>query len=363
MINIQKLNPKKILIINTFGIGDVLFTTPFISNLKTNLPGVEIGYVGNRRTEPTLLDNPEVDKVFVYERDEFMAVYNQSKLKFLKKIKGFLKLIKNENYDIVFDFSLNTTASFYMLLIGIKYRLGFNYRNRGHFLTHKIPFLGFEKKHVVEFYLDLLEEIGLSVHTRELVMHIDAKDQKWAEDFLAENGLTDKQTLVGVLPGGGASWGKDAYYRRWSQENYAKLVDKMVEKFGVNIILMGDKSEKELCSEVLERSHSRVVSAFGQTNIGQFAALMSKCRLVVLNDGGPVHVAVATKTKSVAIFGPVDEHVYGPFGSPQRHFIARKDIACSPCYKRFRMVDCDHVSCLNTLTVEDVFKKVEEALK
>ena len=62
--------PRKILIINIFGIGDVLFTTPIISNIKENLPDCFIGYVCNKRTAPVLTSNPKVDKVFIFEKDE-----------------------------------------------------------------------------------------------------------------------------------------------------------------------------------------------------------------------------------------------------------------------------------------------------
>ena len=83
--------PKKILVVNTFGIGDVLFTTPFISNLKINFPNCFIGYVGNRRTSTLLESNDDIDQVHVYERDEFKEIYNASKIQFLAKLKKSIK--------------------------------------------------------------------------------------------------------------------------------------------------------------------------------------------------------------------------------------------------------------------------------
>ena len=64
----EKKYKKRILIINIFGIGDVLFTTPMISNLKESDPDAYLGYVCNRRTATVLESNPKVDKIFVYER-------------------------------------------------------------------------------------------------------------------------------------------------------------------------------------------------------------------------------------------------------------------------------------------------------
>ena len=66
------MSVKKILIINTFGIGDVLFTTPMISNLRLAYPECTIAYLANRRTADFLKFNPDIYQVFVYERDEFV---------------------------------------------------------------------------------------------------------------------------------------------------------------------------------------------------------------------------------------------------------------------------------------------------
>jgi len=362
MVNLKQLNPKKILVINTFGIGDVLFTTPFVSNLKANFPDAIIAYLGNRRTASLLEDNIHIDKVFIYERDEYNAVYKESKIKFLKKLKSGLDEIKNEQFEVVFDFSLNRSINLLTKIAGIKYRIGFNFKNRSPYLTDSVSFEGFEAKHVAQHYLDLLTPLGLDTYDTELQMPISDEDQKWADQYLADQNINRSTKLIGVIPGAGESWGKEARYRRWSTDKYAELVDKLIEKFSVKIILMGAKHELELCEKVKKSDKKGIIEACGKTTIGQLAALLTKCNLVVLNDGGPLHIAVAAKAKTVSIFGPVDEHVYGPFGMPQNHVVAKKNLACQPCYRRFRMTNCDHISCLETLEVDDVLKKIEKIL-
>ena len=94
---------KKILIINTYGIGDVLFTTPVISNLRRAYPHASIAYLANRRTADFLKLNCDIAQVFVYERDEFVG--NSSK--YLELFNS----IKQQAFDVVFDFSLNSSFS------------------------------------------------------------------------------------------------------------------------------------------------------------------------------------------------------------------------------------------------------------
>jgi len=353
--------PKKILIINIFGIGDVLFTTPLIANLKQHYPDVSLGYVCNQRTAPMLERLPQIDRVFIYERDVFHSVYKKSKIEFLGKIKEFVREIKKEQYDVVFDLSMNTFTGFFAWMAGIQNRAGFNYKNRGIFLNKKVELEGYEGKHVIEYYLDFLKGLNIPITNRHMVLPLSLEDEQWTQDFLSKEGIKKEGSIIGIVPGGGASWGKDAAYKRWPVEKYAKLVDKLIEKFSVEIILMGNSNEQDLCEKAANLAHNQVHLACGKTSITQFAALSAKCTLNIVNDGGPLHIAVAAGAKTLSIFGPVDECVYGPYPN-ENHTVITRNIACRPCYHRFRRASCSHISCLNKISVEDVLKGAGEKL-
>ena len=362
--------PRKILIINLFGIGDVLFTTPLIRRLKRRFPEVFIGYAANKRAAGVLENNFRIDRVFIYERDEYQAVYKKSKWQFVKQMCGLINRIREEHFDLAIDLSLNGSVSFLLWAVGIKNRIGFNYKNRSPWLTRKIRLEGYENKHVVEYYLGLLEEItglpksnaslpGSEAESLELV--ILEKDRQWAYEVLREKGIAGQKFIIGLVPGGGASWGKEAVYKRWAPEKYAQLADKIIEKFKADIILLGDQNEEELCARVSRGMEGSCLNLCGATTLTQLAALCAKCAVVVVNDGGPLHIAVAAGTKTVSIFGPVDERVYGPYPA-ESHLIVKKDIACRPCYRQFRMAHCEHISCLQRIKVEEVLEKVGEIL-
>ena len=360
-MNLLTRPPKKVLIINIFGIGDVLFTTPLISNLKLALPDLQIGYLCNRRTVEALENNRKINRIFVYERDAFNAVYQKSRPAFVKKMLAFWYDIRKERYDAVIDVSLSSFTSFFTWVIGIPRRIGYDFKGRSFYLNKKFPMDGYENKHVVEYYLRLLEDVGIPVKVKSLELAVSSKDQTWAAAFLKNHGVGFQKKLIGLVPGGGASWGKDAVYKRWSAENYAKLADKIVEKFASDIILLGDTEEMELCRRVGELMHSHPTVACGETTLGQFAALTAKCHAVILNDGGPLHIAAAAGAKTVSIFGPVDDRVYGPYPL-SGHKVVKKDLPCRPCYRGFRRASCEHISCLHRITVDDVLKEVEKIL-
>ena len=343
----------KILIINPYGIGDVLFTTPVIRNLREAYPQAEIVYLANRRTADLIQFDPDIARVFVYERDEFVGNH--------RKYIGLFNTIRRERFDLVFDFSLNSSFGFLTAAGGIRKRVGFDYRKRGGFLTDRLLLTGFEEKHIVEYYLDLLRLLKIPVKTREMRLDVPSQDIQWAGDWLIKHHVDQSKPLLAVLPGGGASWGAAARYKRWPAFKYAQLIDKIVENFDAGIILMGDPKEEELCREVVSLAHFPLHFAVGETSLLGLAALLKRCRGAIVNDGGPLHVATAVGTRTISIFGPVDPQVYGPF-PPSGHIVVQKNLPCQPCYRRFRMASCGHISCLGELSVDEVYRKVQQIL-
>lgn len=351
----------KILIINIFGIGDVLFTAPLISNLKAAYPDSYIGYLCARRTSSLLEGNPSINRIFVYERDELEAVRRKSPARYWKALGKLMGDIRKEQFELALDVSMNSFMGFLAWAARIPRRVGFDYKGRGFFLNKKIFLDGYEDKHVVDYYLDLLAEIGVPVRQKMMELPLSAEVMEWVAKFLEGNHISGRGPVIGLVPGGGESWGKDALYKRWPAERFAKLADKLIEKSAAQIILLGSSAESELCQEVARGMRHPCLSACGKTSLSQFAALTRQCSLVVTNDGGPLHVAVAAGGKTVSIFGPVDEGVYGPYPA-QGHKVVKKNLACQPCYRRFRRASCEHIRCLADLSVEEVFGKVEEIL-
>ncbi len=351
---------KRFLIINPYGIGDVLFTVPLIKNIKANVPDAFIGYVANRRAAPLLEEWPAIDKVTIYDRDEYKAVSDRSKLKFLKLLHKTRKELAAEKYDMVFDLSLTWYAGFYCRLAGIKERVGLNYKNRSPFLTKKKFLGGFEGRHVAEFYLDLLRLTGFTVQPQSMSIPVPASYDLWAEEFLRAANLST-ENLVVICPGGGASWGKDAAFKRWPAAQYAELTQRVIADFHADVILMGNQAEESLCKEIQSLVKWPLFNACGTTNLLQTMAILKKSRLAVVNDGGLLHMAVAAGTRTVSIFGPVDEKVYGPYSNGP-HRVVTNPVACRPCYRNFRRAACEHIRCLQGVAVEGVFSAVKDLI-
>lgn len=355
---------KKILIANIFGIGDVLNTTPLIGNLKKIYGAkISIDYLCNARAKPVVENVPGIDKIFIYEKDDFVNLWKKSKRECLRKIFKLFWGLKEERYDTVLDFTLSREFGFLFMLSGISRRAGLSYKKRGIFLTHKVPFEAFKDKHVIEYYFDVLRCLDIRVIENNMCLSPDEKSLAWAENYLKEKHI-DNSRFIAIVPGGGASWGAQAERRRWAPENFSRVADILLEK-KYQIIFIGDTEEQELCTKAANNMKVPVAFIENALTLKQYIALLSKSALVLCNDGGPLHITTALGVKGVFVFGPVDDKVYGPYPSSVRHLpVTAIGIKCRPCYYKFRLAECTvNKKCLTEIRPEQVAEKCLKLLE
>ncbi|MFH1996758.1 MAG: glycosyltransferase family 9 protein [Candidatus Omnitrophota bacterium] len=347
---------NKVLIFNPLGIGDVLFSTPLIRGIQENFPRASIAYICNKRTYEIMKDHPFIEKMHIFEKDDFKREWRVSKISCLSRALSFFNRLKKDRFDTVIDLSLGSNYTFLFLLMGIPDRVGFNFRNRGRFLTKRFDISGFERKHAIEYYLDLARLVNAVPKEKNISLYILENDRQWGEKFLSENGVMTPDIIVGMVPGCGASWGKDADYRRWGREKFAEVGNRISEDPRVRLLLFGDAGEVDICDDIARAMKRKPLVVCGKTTLRQFLSLVSRCSLVITNDGGPLHIAVGLGVKTVSIFGPVDEDIYGPYPKTSEHIvISKKDLPCRPCYKNFKYSLCGDRECLRSISPGEVF--------
>ncbi len=354
---------KKFLIINPFGIGDVLFTTPIIAGIRSNYPDSVIGYWCNERVKDIFKGDPNINKIFALSRGDLKRIYNESKLEGIKKFLNLLSSIKKERFDVSLDYSLDHRYGLISKLSGIKRRIGFNYKNRGRFLTDKIEIDGYEGKHVVEYYSGLLKFINIEPKAKNLFLFIPEGNKLKSKNILKRAGISEGDLIIGVAPGAGASWGKSAHQKHWSAIRYAQLADRIIKDLKVKILILGDDSERPIADIIVNAMKNKPIDLIGITSLEELIAIINNLNILITNDGGLLHIAVALSVKTVSIFGPVDEVVYGPYPPSDKHIVIKKELICRPCYQKFRMPICDRdKECINSISVEEVFDATQRLI-
>jgi len=138
----------------------------------------------------------------------------------------------------------------------------------------------------------------------------------------------------------------------------------MSDRHNAKIIFLGNSKEKSICYDIERLVKNKVINVCGETSIKKLTGIISNCNLIITNDGGPLHIAVGLGVKTVSIFGPVNEIVYGPYPEDKEHIvISRKDLKCRPCYKKFKYTKCENRQCLDLITVSEVTEAAEKLIK
>ena len=355
---------KRFLIVNPFGIGDVLFTTPVIRAIKENYPDSFICYWCNERVKDVLKDNPNIDKIFALSRGDLKKIYRRSIWQGFNKFINLVNGIRNERFDTLFDFSLDHRYSLIAKIAGIKKRIGFNYKGRGRFLTDKIDTGGYSDKHIVEYYLDLIKPDGIKPKNFNLELVLSQDCRIKSKEILKGSGIGGNDLIIGIAPGGGESWGKDAYLKHWPAINFGELADRIINEFKAKIIILGDESERPIADAIINSMHNKPVDLAGRLSLKELSAVINHLHIFIANDGGPLHIAVALGKKTISFFGPVDPKVYGPYPPDEiRHIVLRRNLECSPCYIKFHLSDCKkNRECLETIDVDSAFNAVNKLL-
>lgn len=341
---------KRVLLIHPYGIGDALFMTPVIRALKEN--GVEqIDLLLGSRTREIFENNPHVDRIYKYDKSKPIS------------LGLFYELFRNR-YHAALDFTPTAHYAWISLLFfWIPKRVGFNFKKRGFFLTHKVELPnGFCEKPASEYYMDLVSSMGLErSRSMQSDFFLTHDDKISADAFLQRLAFNDRQ-IIAVAPGGGESWGKDARLKHWPISNFSGLLEK-IRAVNPNsaIFIFGSKGEYSLGEKLKDHlSVNEIYNLCGKTELRITAALLKKSCCLIANDSGLVHLAHAIGVPLVSIYGPVDPLVYGPYPRNSKSVsIFHQGPSCRPCYQRFRyQAQCAGVECLTQLSAEEVFAKI-----
>ena len=354
---LQNSSPK-ILVVNPYGIGDALFCTPLIRTLKKfYAPKTSITLLLGSRTRTLFEFNPDIDQLFIYDKDQ----WRQSS--FFQKIIFFFKLcqLRKKKFDLMSDLSNTDEYAFWGRFIWtIPIRIGFQYKKRGRYLTHRLPLSHFSDVHVVKHYYRLLSFLSITPEWFEsnLFFYEDPQNKHWLPYFLTQHGISEKDHCIALLPGGGASWGPKAHYKYWPITSYVSLIQKLRKEKEVKIILLGGKEDIPLSQEVEKALAfpTYLINITGKTSLQQLAALLRFSKLLIGTESGPLHLATALDIPSFFLFGPVDPTVYGPYSNSQKQFAITDGAPCSPCYKNFRVPTCENRICLTKLPPERVYE-------
>ncbi|MHB8509084.1 MAG: lipopolysaccharide heptosyltransferase II [Candidatus Dormibacteria bacterium] len=338
-----------ILVMKPCCIGDVLMTTPLVAALRAAHPGARIEYAVGDWARPAVATSPDLDQVVhLFEVDPRPLV----------RLVGALRAawrLRWRRYDVAFIPERSALTHMVAFLAGIPRRYGIGRLPRSIFLTHAVADDG--SRHEVDLYMALAERAGLPAQRRELKYVPTQAALERALHLLRGQAFDALPFRVAIFPGGGRNPGSTLEHKRWPPERYSLLANRLIERYGGGVVMLGDESEMELTFMIRNDIAHPVLDLTGQLDLDQMGAVMQLCDAVIANDTGPMHLAVAVGTPTVGIFGPTAARNYGPYG--ERHRAVQAHIWCGPCLRvGGPMRDCG-AACMERVTVQDLVAVLE----
>ncbi len=341
---IDKTGIDRILVRSTNWVGDAVMTLPALEAVKKNFPSSSVSVLAKPWVEPVFRNHPAVDDVVILNK-------GGGAFTGFGELFRVIRSVRKRPFDLAILFQNAFEAALISWAGGIPVRAGYNTDGRGLLLTHRVArSQDVLRVHQVEYYLSLLEQLGLKTEKKDPVLHVSSEERAGAQKRLWDEGVKKGDLLVGLNAGaifGGA--------KKWNAERFARIGDKSIEEWGARVLVFGSAKEIEIGKKVMNGMQHAACDFCGQTSLREAISLVSMCDIFVTNDSGLMHVASALNVPTVAIFGPTDQEATGPCGQKTR--IVNHRVHCSPCLKP----ECptDH-QCMNGIGVEEVWKVMQE---
>ena len=341
--------PERVLAVNLNQLGDALFTTPALALLRERLPDAHIDVQAGGRAASVLAGNRDIDHLYARPPRRGMS-----------RNAALLRTLRAGRYDAVILFQSNLSYAILARAAGVPVRVGFAQNACGPFLTRRVP-PARRGEHLVASYVRLIDafceggEVPAAGHL-PLKVAVSAADHAFADGFLREQGLTTPVVALVI--------GTTRPQKRWPEEYWSVLADRLWDACGARSLLIGGPDETAEAARIRAAARFPLVSAVGHTDMKQLAALLSRCSVVVTGDSGPMHLATAVGTPVVALFGSTDPKETGPWhGAPDhpvRGSVLYDALPCAPCGKS---PTCGgRFDCLRGLTPERVFAATASTL-
>lgn len=333
-----------ILIVKLSAIGDVIHTLPSLAALRRLYPAAHITWVVEEAAADLVSGHPYLDRALIFRRKRWIADIKKGQFKSAwRGFKAFQADLQSRPYDLVIDFHGLFKSSIVVALSKGTRKLGYDswQEASGLFLTEKIP--EDMNKHAVDRYLDFPRYLGAKVDQAEFVLPVTPETTARISALLQQLGL-EKKKFIAVSPV--ALWDT----KLWNDRKFATLADDIQQKLKIPVVFTGHS--KEPLDKITSQMATEAINLGGQTSLTELACLYSSALLVITTDSGPMHLAAATGTQVVALFGPTDPNRTGPYGAG--HTVLRTGIPCSPCFKK----KCETRQCMEDISPEQVLAAV-----
>ncbi|OGC90212.1 MAG: hypothetical protein A2142_08475 [candidate division Zixibacteria bacterium RBG_16_48_11] len=329
---------KKFLVVRFSSLGDIVLTSVVTQQLKQHYPDSEIAFLTKEKYSSVARLLPGISRVVCLDHNSGLV--------------SLISQLSHDKFDYLIDLHSNWRSFWVRKLVPAERSTKYNSGRFKRILMVKFPNKANGHLLTSAAYLQALVPLGIVASNIQPSLVLNPEDLKQADIFLTSQGIRSGTPLIGIAPG--ARWET----KRWHTERFADTAKKLQRTHQARLLLFGSPDESGLLEYLAKQVEGSVIARGLSYN--QLATLISKCRCVISNDSGLMHISAALQVPTVAIFGPTHPKLgFAPKGD--HTVVLTTNQPCSPCSLHGRK-KCYQPSryCMDNITVEMV---VESAIR
>jgi ADP-heptose:LPS heptosyltransferase/GT2 family glycosyltransferase len=321
---------RRILVVKLDHIGDFITALPAIRRLKRLFPAASISVLAGRASQAFVELEPAIDAFIPFDFFHARSQLGQKALTDADYV-ALRQELAAHRFDLAIDLRKHLSTRDVLRHTGARFLAGYDYQGQFPFLDIALEWEGdkalqHKRAHIVDDMLALVNAVGQACEPDEPLVAAPPAPPAAADLPEAVRALFDRP-VVAVHPGAGNTT------KQWPVEHFSALIELLMERNGVNVLLVGGPDEVLLADTLLAgvRRQDRIGSLAGQTSLAELGRVLTACALYIGNDSGPKHIAAALGVPTIGIHsGVVDAVEWAPRG--RRAVALRRAMSCSPCY-------------------------------
>ena len=335
---------KNILIVKPSAIGDITTALPALHSLRKAAPEAKISWLVRKEFAPLIENHPALDEVIIFDRSLLSRWWRSGKS--LAELKGLCKTLKEKKFDLVIDLQGLFRSGLFTWLTGCPDRVGMQQARElaTVFYTKKIA-PPKQSKHVIDYYQKIVAELGVEDTGVEFILPPSNEATEYCKKLLAVEKIDADNFRIFVA-------GASEENKCWQSEKFGRLAELITAQFGGQIVIVGTSADSAAAKKIIATTNAPITDLTGKTNLPQLVALMHLSKMIISNDTGPGHIAIAADKPAVIIFGytnPIRLYPYNRFDAMVVNDFDGRG-------KKLRSKQAKHS--IKEITVEQVFEKV-----
>jgi len=324
---------RRVLLISATALGDPLFSTPAIRALKETYPAWTLEVLGHRVFGALLAHNPHVDRLWLYPGRN-------------RKLITLARDLRRRAYDLVVILHGNDPeATMLASLTGAPYIIG-SAQSPLAFTYSATPPTPAPHEHAIERRLAYVRLLGADTGDKRMDLFLPPEAEREAEAILARHFGETPPVLMALHPVGSSP------YKSWPEARFAELGNYLFKTYGAALIIISGARDRAAAQALAARLAGPTLVTGGRYPLLTVAALLKRCRLLVANDSGPLHLGLALGTPTIALLGADHPARIGPYQVDWGAFLYKKEEVCE--LDRCLTKKCPSNRCLQAISVPEV---------